>query len=90
MVNVYRLSDGTSKKATSSTEQQGLWDSVSTANGANGFGRIAGILTKTGWGLTVGSYYYVDASGNLTTTPTNNAIGFAISATEMIINPFKK
>jgi hypothetical protein len=85
MVNVYELSDGTSKKAMSSTEQQGLWDSVSTANGANGFGRIAGILTKTGWGLTVGSYYYVDASGNITTTLTNNPIGFAISATEMIM-----
>ena len=40
-------------------------------------------------GLTSGSVYYVDGNGTLTTSVTSNKIGFATSATELILaDPF--
>lgn len=83
----YVSSDGKAYKASDATANHGVWQSTSTALGAEGFGTVYGTMTKTGW-TWIGGYLYVNASKALTQTAPNSnarAVGYALSATKIFI-----
>lgn len=84
----YISSDGKAYKASDTTANHGVWQSTSTALGAEGFGTVNGTITKTGWTWTKGGYLYVNSSKALTQTiPNSNAraIGYALETTKIFI-----
>ena len=83
----YVDSNGKAAKATNSTAYAGLWQSASTAQDAIGYGQISGIFLKTGWTWTPGGLVYVNASSQLTQTPSANAVGVALTATAILLFP---
>ena len=84
--NPFRIaSDSKAWKATNSTECMGVWQSVSTAVGLEGFGQIDRMLTFGTWAT--GDKIYVSSAGALTTVSTGNGtpIAIAISTTEIFV-----
>lgn len=73
-------------KASNTTKVDGIWQSASTAAGAEGYGQIDGVIENESWEWNPG-FVYVDASGNLTESVSSSRgiAGYAISPTEILI-----
>jgi len=76
-------------KVSSATSNYGDWIGISTeaiSSGSTGTITVIGGVNDQQSGLTVGSTYYVDSNGSLTTTSTSNyKVGKAIAATDLLI-----
>lgn len=88
--------DGKFYKALANITRQPAWGLAVEAGAADAQVRIqrVGPITNTGWSWTPGKYVYLSdvTPGALTQTPPADAraiqiIGFAISATQIILNP---
>ena len=83
----YIKADGKAWKATDATDIVGLWQSTSTATDAEGYGQIGGVVTYGSWTWTIGQFIYVTSGSALSQTPTATIVGYAISATEILLPP---
>jgi hypothetical protein len=81
---VYLHTDSKAYKAVDTDPCRGVWQSTTTALGAEGFMQADGYLAFGG-GWTIGADFYVSAAGALTQTVGTAAVGYALSATEIII-----
>lgn len=83
---------GTAYNATAGVSAVGVSNISAAASGADIFVTVEGVLTNTAWSWQPGRLVYVSATtpGGLTQTPTAQAIGLALSATELWVIPLDR
>lgn len=79
-------SDGKAYVALSG-EADGIWQSASTAQDAEGYLQRGGVFTYASWTWTPGGRVYV-VGGELSQEGASRPIGKAISATEIVVCPY--
>jgi hypothetical protein len=83
---VFIGSDGKADKATDATACHGIWQSAATAIDAEGYAQRDGTMTF-GSGWTPGNPLYVSSGSALTQAAGATPVGFALSATVIVIQP---